>query len=117
MYVPAVTPLLARVVATDHPAVEETVPVTSPVRVTDCADANSVAVSALPSTAPLNLVADTVPVLGLTVTAAVNLDSPVTVAVAVVSLVKIGYSPSSVEIVCVSLVSVLRLAESVIVFS
>jgi len=47
-----VTLPLPIVVAMDQPAYEETVPVISPVKVIDCAEANLVAVAALPSKAP-----------------------------------------------------------------
>ena len=51
-----VTALLAIVVATDQPALEEAVPVTSPVNVTDLAALNSVADEALPDKAPTKVV-------------------------------------------------------------
>ena len=54
-YVLAVTPEFASVAATDHPAFEDAVPVTSPVSVIDWAEANSVADEALPVKEPVKV--------------------------------------------------------------
>ena len=53
-YVPLVTPEFDKVVVILHPAWELAVPVTSPVKVIDCAEANLVAVSAFPFKLPWN---------------------------------------------------------------
>ena len=121
----AETPVLASVAATDHPALELAEPVTSPVKATDCAEANSVAEAALPlmvpvtlpSRLPLNVVASIVPVEGCTVTAAANFEVSVAVDAEAVFFARRGYLPVSDDsaAVCVTLVSVFPEAGSVTV--
>ena len=101
----AETPVLASAAAIDHPALEFAEPVTSPVRATDCAEANSVADVAL----PLNVVADTVDVDGLILMPEANMPvlAPRFAEAFAVATARIGYAAFSVDTFCVISVSVL----------